>query len=269
MFGQNAGTRRPPAVAGQFYPADAVVLRGQLDQLYAHAKSSATPGKVKALIAPHAGYIYSGQTAANAYQTVRARADEIERVILLGPAHRVAVSGLATSSADYFTTPLGDVALDREAIGRIEAMPQVTRFDPAHRQEHSLEVHLPFLQTLLGSFTLVPLVVGDSPPDEVAEVIQALWGGDETLIVISSDLSHFHSYQQAQQMDRRTTQAILDLDLDAIGYEDACGRVPIRGLLKTVRRHGLTPQLVDLCNSGDTAGSKDRVVGYGAYVFHQ
>jgi hypothetical protein len=269
MFARHAENRRPPAVAGQFYPDDPVVLREQLGSLLAQARSIPGEGRVKALIAPHAGYLYSGQTAASTYHTLQPQSEQIERVVLLGPAHRVAFSGLATSSMDFFSTPLGDVPLDRESIQRIEALPQVLCLDRAHQQEHSLEVHLPFLQILLGSFTLVPLVVGDSPPDEVAEVIDALWGGDETLVVISSDLSHFHHYEQAQAMDQRTSRAILDLDIDAIGHDDACGRMPIRGLLKMVRRRGLKPLQVDLCNSGDTSGNRDRVVGYGGYVFRQ
>jgi hypothetical protein len=269
MFEQTAETRRPPAVAGQFYPADAAALRDQLGYLYQHASSTPAQGRVKALIAPHAGYVYSGQTAANAYHALGSSAERIDRVILLGPAHRVALSGLASPSVDFFSTPLGDVALDRDAIRRIEALPQVRCIDLAHQQEHSLEVQLPFLQTLLDEFRLVPLVVGDSPPEDVAEVLETLWGGDETLIVISSDLSHFRGYEEARRMDRKTSQAILDLDLNAIDHEDACGRMPIRGLLRVARRHGLTARLVDLCNSGDTAGSRDRVVGYGAYVFCQ
>jgi AmmeMemoRadiSam system protein B len=187
--------------------------------------------------------------------------------VLLGPAHRVAIKGLAVSSADAFMTPLGSVPLDRAAIDRILTLPQVRSADTAHTEEHSLEVHLPFLQEVLEDFQLVPLVVGDATAAEVGEVIDTLWGGPETLIVISSDLSHYHDYDTARRLDRATSKAIEALRPQDIGFDQACGRIPVNGLLEVAKRRGLRVTTLDLCNSGDTAGSRDRVVGYGAWVF--
>ncbi len=266
MFETSAANRRKPAVAGQFYPDNPRQLTDQLKQLFNDSRTFIASG-IKALIAPHAGYVYSGHTAASAYLTLLPQADKIDRVILLGPSHRVGFHGVATSSANFFETPLGDIAIDRAAMRSIESMPQVVQMDRAHQYEHSLEVHLPFLQSLLHDFKLVPLVVGDCPAQQVAEVLEALWGGEETLIVISSDLSHYHPYEQACAMDQKTTQSILDMKPEMIGFDDACGQIPIRGLLMAAKQHELKPELVELCNSGDTAGSKDHVVGYGAYVF--
>jgi AmmeMemoRadiSam system protein B len=250
-----------------FYPADARELHAVVERLLAAAAVADEPPP-KAIIAPHAGYIYSGPVAATVYARLRPLAGRVERVVLLGPSHRVAFRGLATSSADFFHTPLGDVPLDREAIARAEGLPQVTSLDAAHRAEHSLEVHLPFLQSVLGTFRLVPLVVGDADPDSTAEVIDLLWGGEETLIVVSSDLSHYHDYDTARRLDAATTTAIERLDPSAVHYDDACGRNPINGLLRVARRRRLTARTLDLRNSGDTAGPRDSVVGYGAYVFH-
>ncbi|MBI5782263.1 MAG: AmmeMemoRadiSam system protein B [Gammaproteobacteria bacterium] len=256
---------RNPAVAGLFYPDDPQALRGMLaDYLGAVHAKDAVP---KAIIAPHAGYIYSGPVAASAYARVKPARGRVTRVVLLGPAHRVGFHGLALSSADYFLTPLGRIAVDQEAVKKISDLPQVYVMDAAHAQEHSLEVHLPFLQEVLGEFSLVPLVVGDAEPGEVAEVLDLLWGGPETLIVISSDLSHYHDYKTAQRLDQATSQAIEQLRIEDIRYDDACGRNPVNGLLHVARRRGLKARTVDLRNSGDTAGSHDRVVGYGAYVF--
>jgi predicted class III extradiol MEMO1 family dioxygenase len=307
----------------------------------------------KAIIVPHAGYIYSGPIAASAYARLQPARGTITRVVLLGPAHRVGFEGLALSSADYFVTPLGKIPVDRAALDRVSALPQVHRLDAAHAQEHSLEVHLPFLQEVLGDFTLVPLVVGDAGPEEVGAVIELLWGGPEsatatslsrgprlgnrsrrcstscihavvdpigesaigtslsrgprlgnrsrrcstscihavvdpigesaigtslsrgprldpigeTLIVISSDLSHYHDYATAQRLDRATSAAIEALRPQDIGYDQACGRNPVNGLLHVARARGLHARTIDLRNSGDTAGTRDQVVGYGAYVF--
>ena len=257
---------RAAAVAGSFYPAEPVELSHMVQNYLASAKTEAPAPK--AMIVPHAGYIYSGQTAATAYARLHSVRDTIKRVVLLGPAHRVAVQGLATVSTEAFETPLGSVPVDQQAVKQALALPQVSESDIAHLQEHSLEVHLPFLQTCLKNFTLVPFVVGDTNESEVAEVLELLWGGDETLIVISSDLSHFHDYATARAMDKKTSQSIENLQLEAIGYEDACGRNPIKGLLQLARQHHYSVHMVDLKNSGDTAGTKDRVVGYGAYVLN-
>ena len=256
---------RPPAVAGLFYPGDAATLRASVVEYLAATQAAGAPPK--AIIAPHAGYVYSGPIAAAAYARLSPARETITRVVLLGPAHRVAFEGLAVPDADAFTTPLGSVPLDREAIERITALPQVRTFDAAHAQEHSLEVHLPFLQEVLGDFRLVPLVAGDATAEEVGEVLDALWGGPETLIVISSDLSHYHDYDSARRLDRATSQAIETLRPQDIGYDQACGRIPVNGLLVVAKRRGLHATTLDLRNSGDTAGSRDRVVGYGAWVF--
>ena len=254
---------RPPAVAGFFYPADTDELRLMVGQLMEHIQSqSETP---KAIIAPHAGYIYSGPTAAIAYSSLQPLRAKINRVILLGPAHRVYLRGLALSSATHFACPLGDIEIDQSAINQIKDLPQVSISDIAHQQEHSLEVHLPFLQYLLDKFLLVPLVVGDTSPEEVAEVLDILWGGEETAIVISSDLSHYHDYDSARQIDAATSRAIENLQLEKIGPNQACGCMPIRGLLQIARIKNLSVHTLDLRNSGDTAGTRDRVVGYGAY----
>ena len=254
---------RPAAVAGYFYPAEATELRNMINQLM--EKATAAGPAPKALIAPHAGYIYSGQTAAIAYANLRSASDKISRVILLGPAHRVYVRGLALSSADYFSTPLGNIEIDQEAIKQLKSLPQIVISDAAHQMEHSLEVHLPFLQTLLNNFTLVPLVVGEATPGEVSEVLELFWDDPHTMIIISSDLSHYHDYETAKKIDSMTTHAIENLELEKIGSEQACGCMPVRGMLQLARNKNLTVKTLDVRNSGDTAGSKDRVVGYGAW----
>ena len=257
---------RSPAVAGMFYPDDPGELRHTVrDYLNAAAVDGPAP---KALIAPHAGYIYSGAVAASAYAHLGAVREQIRRVVLLGPAHRIPFRGIALSSTETFETPLGDVAIDQNGIAAIADLPQVQTLDEAHRLEHSLEVQLPFLQEALEDFKLVPLLVGEASPESVAEILERLWGGPETLIVISSDLSHYHDYDTARQRDRTTSTAIETLQESAIGYDDACGRNPINGLLYVAKRCGLRARTVDLRNSGDTAGPRDQVVGYGAYVFH-
>jgi AmmeMemoRadiSam system protein B len=258
-------TIRPPAVAGAFYPARADELRATItaDLRGAHA-TGPTP---KAIIAPHAGYIYSGPVAASAYAHLTQARGSVRRVALLGPAHWVALTGLAASSAEAFTTPLGLVPIDRPALARVLALPQVQILDEAHAREHSLEVHLPFLQEVLDDFTLIPLVVGKAAPEEVSAVLDVLWGGPETLIIISSDLSHYYDYNTAWRLDQATSRAIEALRPQDIGAEQACGRTPINGLLGAARTHGLYARTVDLRNSGDTAGPRDEVVGYGAYVF--
>ncbi|MGE5471808.1 MAG: AmmeMemoRadiSam system protein B [Bacteroidota bacterium] len=255
---------RPAAVAGTFYPGDPAILAATVDRLLGEAGTPAgTPPKV--LIVPHAGYIYSGATAATAYARLASVRRLIRRVVLLGPTHRVAVEGLALPECSAFATPLGNIPLDAAAIAQLRAMPQIIFSDRVHAQEHSLEVHLPFLQRVLDDFQLVPLAVGDARPAAVAEVLDLLWGGPETLIVISSDLSHFQSYATAQQTDLGTCRQIVKLATD-IRPEQACGAYPLNGLLLTARRRGLTPELLELCNSGDTAGDRQRVVGYAAFA---
>lgn len=258
---------RPPAVAGLFYPAATTELAQTVNTLLAAVpvERAAAP---KAIIAPHAGYVYSGPTAARAYALLRPLRAQIRRVVLLGPTHRVAVRGLALPDTQAFRTPLGDIPLDAAAVSALRGLPQIVVSGAAHAREHSLEVHLPFLQTVLADFTLVPLAVGDATPDEVAQVLRLLWGGDETLIVISSDLSHFHRYAEAQVLDRATADAILELRTD-LDHQQACGATPVCGLTLLARELGLRAELVDLCNSGDTCGDKDRVVGYASFAFHE
>ncbi|MCK4742761.1 MAG: AmmeMemoRadiSam system protein B [Sulfuriflexus sp.] len=260
---QNTETIRPAAVAGLFYPANSNELHEQITDFLAAASS--IEQAPLALIVPHAGYIYSGPIAASAYVNLRPLRNKIQRVILLGPSHRVGFRGLATSGATFFTTPLGNIKLDAITTEQLNQLPQVQTMDVAHAQEHSLEVQLPFLQEVLGEFELVPIVVGDATANEVAEVIDLAWQDDSTLIVISSDLSHYHEYSSAQKMDRHTCTAIESLNPDAIGDEDACGRNPVKGLLTVARQRGLQVHTLDLRNSGDTAGDRNQVVGYGAW----
>lgn len=265
----DADAVRIPAVAGMFYPAQAPVLREMIDGLL---KGSAVEDESavcpKALIVPHAGYIYSGAVAAAGYAQLRPHRKRIRRVVLLGPSHRVGFHGLATSTATAWRTPLGDVPLDEQAARELAALPQVIALDRAHADEHSLEVQLPFLQRTLDAFTLLPLVVGEASAGEVAEVLERFWYDEHTLFVISSDLSHYLDYETCQRVDHVTCQAIETLAGDLIGNEQACGRYPVRGLLLTARRHHLKPVTLKLCNSGDTAGDKRRVVGYGAWAFY-
>ncbi len=258
-------TIQMPNVAGAFYPADPETLSTEVDRFLtdAHAYQGPAP---KAIIAPHAGYIYSGPVAGNAYASLRPVADIIQRVVVLAPSHRVAFRGIATSEANEFRTPLGDIPVDTEAVELATRLPQVGYLEQAFQGEHALEVQLPFLQRTLNNFRLVPFIVGDTQAEEVAQLLDLLWG-DETLIVISSDLSHYHDYADAMQRDRHTTAHIEALDTN-LAYDDACGRNPIQGLLLAARKHGLSVETRDLRNSGDTAGPRDRVVGYGAYVFH-
>ena len=258
---------RPPAVAGLFYPDDPSELESQVRELLDAARAGREAGPApKALIAPHAGYVYSGPVAASAYVRLDPLRDRVRRVVLLGPAHRVPLRGLGASSASAFATPLCDVPLDREAVERALELPQVEPADVAHAPEHSLEVHLPFLRLVLGDFELVPFVVGDATADEVAAVLELLWGGPETRVVVSSDLSHYLPYEEARRMDRATTRAIEALRPQDIGPEQACGRIPVQGLLLVARLRGLATRTLDLRSSGDTAGSRDSVVGYGSYA---
>jgi len=265
---------RQPAVAGAFYPAQAHMLADDINALldasrYSHSERSGKNNiSPKAIIVPHAGYIYSGEIAAAAYVRLAGAHESIKRVILLGPVHHVPVHGLALPGVEAFATPLGDIAIDPGAVAAIENMSQVVISPEAHAPEHSLEVQLPFLQSILDDFKLLPLAVGDATPAEVAEVLDVLWGGAETLIVISSDLSHFLPYQSAQLVDSLTVKTILDLQHN-LNHDQACGGTPINGLLLAARHHQLHPQLLDLRNSGDTAGDKNRVVGYASFAFFE
>ena len=256
-------TIRPAAVSGQFYPANPAELEHMVLSMLNSVHD--IPPPAKAIIAPHAGLVYSGPIAATVYASLLANKESIRRVVLLGPSHRVYLKGLALSSADYYETPLGKIEIDQDACDSVRNLPQISVTDAAHAQEHSLEVHLPFLQLVLDQFKLVPIVVGEASPDEVAEVLEVLWGDEDTQIIISSDLSHFHDYETAQRLDLSTSKAIENLELESIGSQQACGCMPMRGLLQLARKKHLHAKTLDLRNSGDTAGSKERVVGYGAY----
>jgi MEMO1 family protein len=258
---------RQTAVAGSFYPNNASQLTNMLDEFL--SKTTININSPKAIIAPHAGYIYSGQTAASVYSNIEKIKSQISRVVLLGPTHRVYVKGIALPTNTHFASPLGNIPIDTTTLEKICAHSFVQFLDEAHEQEHSLEVHLPFLQKVLNNFTLLPVLVGDATPEQVSLILEELWGGNETLIVISSDLSHFHDYETAREKDNNTTQLIENFDYKNIGSKQACGCMPMRGLLKLAQEKNMSLQTVDVCNSGDTAGTKDRVVGYGAYALFE
>jgi len=256
---------RPAAVADMFYPGDELKLTEQM-QGFIHEKPSETTEVPKAIIVPHAGIVYSGAIAAAAYRSLLQYRHVIRKVILLGPAHRVYLRGLALPTVDQFQTPLGKIDLDTKTIQKlVDDFPQVSLSDKAHAEEHSLEVQLPFLQQVLASFRLIPLVVGDASKREVADVIEHLWGGEECLIIISTDLSHFHPYDEAKKLDTITAHHIEAFQGDKVGDHAACGRIPMRGLLHVAKEKGMSIQRFDLRNSGDTSERKDQVVGYGAW----
>ena len=255
---------RQPAVAGTFYPANPQQLQQMINRLLDDVQNQTLAPK--AIIAPHAGLIYSGAIAASAYSRLLQAHDTVTQVILVGPSHRVSFNGLAISKAESFSTPLGEIAVDFASVNKISSLPFVDYIEQAHIFEHCLEVQLPFLQTILDNFTIVPIVVGDASVEQVSSVLKMLWGGMETLIVISSDLSHYHDYKTAQIIDQKTSENIESLQYEALNSESACGKIPVSGLLALAREKSLSIKTIDLRNSGDTAGDKNRVVGYGAYV---
>ena len=259
---------RPPAVAGQFYDADPHRLRAEVGRLLAAAGPDGGD-RPKALIAPHAGYVYSGQVAATAFATLNRSASTVERVVLIGPAHYVPFRGIAAPTAEVFETPLGPVRVDRDALRSIGGLASLTFADAPHAPEHALEVELPFLQALLPRFAVVPLLVGDATPEDVAAALSRLWGGAETVLVISSDLSHFLDYETARRRDAATAETIERGEWAGLGPGDACGHLAVSGLLVEASRRGLAAKRLALCNSGDTAGPRDRVVGYGAWAFNE
>lgn len=263
---------RPAAVSGAFYPADRQTLLEEVNSLLAAAdlRAPAAPATraPKAIIAPHAGYVYSGPIAASIYARLKPLRGRIRRVVLVGPAHRVGFRGLALPAATAFASPLGEIDIDQDAVAAIAALPQVSVRADAHMDEHCLEVQLPFLQAVLGEFLLLPLLVGEATTAEVAEVLDAVWGLDETLVVVSSDLSHYLDAPSARAIDGETARAILALH-PLQQHEQACGATPINGLLALARRRHMAAEQVDLRNSGDTAGNRSQVVGYGAFAFHE
>jgi AmmeMemoRadiSam system protein B len=258
---------RHPAVAGMFYPADPDELHEAVRQAFHDAVAPPADAPVpKALIVPHAGYPYSGAVAASAYLRLAPAHHAIERVVLLGPSHRVHVLGLAAPVDNLFATPFGFVLIDADLRAAVSHLPGVLLDDLPHVHEHSLEVQLPFLQTVLDEFTLLPLSVGDATTDQVVTVLETVWGGPETLIVISTDLSHYHRYEEARRLDARTAAAIVAASAEAVGDHDACGSRPLRGMLQVAQHRGMSIEMIDLRNSGDTAGDRERVVGYGAFA---
>lgn len=259
---------RPAAVAGSFYPADPATLDRLVQRCLADAVAPPANAPVpRALVVPHAGLVYSGPIAASAYLRLRAGRDEITRIALLGPSHRVALAGMALSSADAWATPFGLVPLDARGAALLAAqLDGVHVDDAAHALEHSLEVQLPFLQTVLGDFTLLPIVVGATTVEQVGAVIEAVWEDPHTVVVVSSDLSHYHRYGDAVRRDARTAAAVVARRYEDLASDDACGARPLRGLLHVARAHEATVSMIDLRNSGDTAGDRDRVVGYGAFA---
>jgi len=257
---------RPAAVAGSFYPAEPALLARQVSDHLGAARAAPMTFAPKALVAPHAGYRYSGPVAGSAFRPLAEKRDAIRRVVLLGPSHFVPLRGAALPSVESFETPLGTIPIDTAAHELLGAHSAVAIDDRPHAREHSLEVELPFLQTVLAEFSLVPLALGDASPGIVAELLELVWGGAETLVVVSTDLSHYLAYAEAARRDRETAGAIVALAADRIGDEDACGRVPLRGLLVTAKRRGLAAVEIDLRSSGDTAGGREEVVGYGAFA---
>ncbi len=266
-FAHKHNTVRQPAVAGTFYPRDRYVLQDAVKDLLAGAKATLDK-QIRAVIAPHAGYIYSGPIAAEAFAGLEGLKNNIRRLVVIGPAHFVRFAGIAAPAATTFRTPLGDVPLDTAAIAEIADLPQVVIDDQPHAPEHALEVELPFLQAVFGAVPVVPLVVGSARAEEVAEVLHRLWNA-MTLVVVSSDLSHYHDYETARRRDMATAEAIECLDEKAIGFDDACGSLAVRGMLIEARRRGLIVRRLDLRNSGETAGDRQRVVGYGAWVVRE
>jgi AmmeMemoRadiSam system protein B len=266
---ERGNTSRPPAVAGLFYPDDPAELREVVSAYLRRAPSaSADAAPPKALIVPHAGYVYSGSIAAAAYARVAARRDAIRRIVLIGPSHRVYLRGMAVPAAETFRTPLGEIPIDAELKTSLLRRDDVVEADAPHALEHSLEVQLPFLQLMFEDFTLLPLVLGSASPQQVGGALEQAWGDDATLVLVSSDLSHYHEYQAAAEIDAATSAKIQRREPDLVG-EEACGAVGINGLLHLARSRRFDVEEIARCNSGDTAGDKSRVVGYGAFALHE
>jgi hypothetical protein len=259
-------TVRPAAAAGTFYPADPAVLRRTVEALLDEAVPVEADVVPRLLVVPHAGYVYSGSVAASAYRLIRGAGDSLRRVVLIGPAHFMVPIGLAMPAADALETPLGEVWVDLELTAAAHSSPIVTTDPVAHAEEHSLEVQLPFLQVCIGDFTALALVTGEVEPEAAADVLGEAISRDDTIGIVSSDLSHYLDYETARHCDSRTAAAITDLRPTDIAYGDACGRTAVQAALIVARRNGWDCRLLDLRNSGDTAGSSAGVVGYGAFA---
>lgn len=260
-----AGSIRPAAAAGTFYPADPRVLAATVDGLLDEAAPPSDVGRPRALVVPHAGYQYSGPIAATAYALLRSLGSVAGPVAILGPAHFVPLAGVAVPAADAWDTPLGLVEVDRR-LRAAAARAGAVADDLPHRREHAIEVQLPFVRRTLGDVAVLPVAVGMSVAAEVGAVVDALEDAGAGLIVVSSDLSHYHDQATARGLDARTAEAVVRADPDGVGTEDACGVFALRGLLDHVRRHGRTVRLLDLRTSADVAGHPEQVVGYGAFV---
>jgi MEMO1 family protein len=258
---------RPPAVAGLFYPDDPRELSTTVHRYLDHVRPVDLPAPPRAFIVPHAGYVYSGSVAASSYALIAAQRDCVRRVVLIGPSHHVYLRGAAVPEAEVFRTPLGDIAIDQDGKRRVRVRCDVGESDAPHAMEHSLEVQLPFLQATLSDFTLLPIVVGSASAPYVSSILDQVWGGDETLVLASSDLSHYHSYVRAQAIDAETNRCILNRE-PILSGDQACGAAAINGLLQAVVQRGLQVRELARLNSGDTAGDHLRVVGYGAYAMH-
>jgi hypothetical protein len=259
---------RKPCVAGLFYPDDPERLDFTLNQLFESVPENLKTGySPHAIIVPHAGYIYSGEIAASAYSSILKRVQDIKRVVILGPSHQLALNGAACPSATHFDTPLGRIPLDVEEIARLQAQGLIEINDAAHVREHSIEVQLPFLQHILSDFKIIPIVVGLEQAMPIAALLEPFWRAKDALIVVSSDLSHYLDYYDARKMDSDTSSAIEACRWQDISPTQACGCYPMRGLLQLAQEENSSVSCIDLRNSGDTAGDKSRVVGYGAYVF--
>lgn len=264
-FARTSYRVRPPAVAGAFYPADRPTLAGMVGRFLELTHARPVAG-VRGIVAPHAGYIYSGPVAASAFRAAEGARDQVRRAIVFGPAHLVPITGIAAPSHEAFLTPLGEVPVDTAAVAELAAEGLVRIDDAPHAPEHAIEVELPFLLETLGPLPIVPLVFGRASDAEAIEVIRRLWD-DETLLIVSTDLSHYLPYQTARLRDRRTATAIEALRPGEIGPDDACGHLALRAALALAREEGLRALQLDLRNSGDTAGDRARVVGYGAWAF--
>ena len=254
-------------VAGMFYPGEEASLRQMVDGFIQKALSFDL--RPRAIIAPHAGYIYSGSIAGTAYKTIAAVRDQIENVIIMSPAHRFYLRGIALHMADAFATPLGNIPVNIGIVKKIKQFSSVQWEERSFIQEHGLETHLPFIQRAFKpGIKIVPMIVGECQESEVAEILESVWEDPRNFVIISSDLSHFHSYADAKKLDRNTVDLIQNLDSQSLDTEFACGHYPICGLLNLARNRKLKIKALDIRSSGDTAGSKESVVGYGSFAVY-
>lgn len=257
---------RPPAVAGTLYDADTQRLLAQVESWLNEGVAKTTPKTPKALVVPHSGYHYSGKTAAAAYRLLEPVYDSIRRVVILGNSHRDTINGFALPGVDVFKTPLGDVKVDPHAVQHLLNEPDVQELPEAHRLEHSIEVQLPFLQTVLEDFVIVPLIVGNNDPKRVAELLKPLWGAEETLIVISTGLSRKRPQSEARSQDAHSAERIRKMKID-FSYPEACGFNALNGFLYLAKEKHLDSKCLALSTSADTNGLKDRVRGFGSFAF--